>query len=506
MDAGIYVIVALAHDCPICAITRDPAPNCYPPQLKEQAQHIIKEFSRYPNTLAFSAGNEVNHFAPLNNPQFNAPCQKKFIQDMRDYIDSCPTIRRIPVGLVSADDQRDLLAYYYNCPEAKDNDIEFTGMIEGKLGLRASSLGNFQSSNDGTAEWYGLNSYLSCDGNARTIVEAPGMVQLRDSFLSYNYSIPVLLTEFGCLSETFPTVDGFEGQRTFNQAQWIFEDAGMRDAFAGGFAFEYSVEYENAFAESPYPFQTFGKQNYGIGYFTPQLCDDVQVNCTYTPMPSYYMLKNAYTNTTVVQITNRKDYTIPENRRLKSHCPEEFPSLISFDWSATNMFPNVGCPHSGPASSFACPAPSTQSKSQEYNQTPFRGNTTRSNVTENTTLESTSRDASIQMSATCKRCTHRIKHGVQPSNASEFMACFLVLLFCCWWLYDASQPVFAEGNRMRYAISLSPKSPIVVIAMKATTTRAFHLPSQAAYYRCTTTPLRMKCFNQIIPLDQAITL
>lgn len=111
--AGIYVIVALAHDCPTCAVTRDTSPDCYPPQLKTQGQAVINAFAKYSNTLAFSAGNEVNNFAPIHLPEWNAPCQKKFLRDMRAYIDSCPHLRNVPIGLVSADTERKELAEYY---------------------------------------------------------------------------------------------------------------------------------------------------------------------------------------------------------------------------------------------------------------------------------------------------------------------------------------------------------------------------------------------------------
>lgn len=113
-EAGIRVIVALAHDCPTCAVTRDGSPDCYPDELKTQGQAVINEFARYSNnTLGFSAGNEVNHFAPLDHAEWNAPCQKKFVRDMRAYIDSCPHLRNVPIGLVSADTERKALAEYY---------------------------------------------------------------------------------------------------------------------------------------------------------------------------------------------------------------------------------------------------------------------------------------------------------------------------------------------------------------------------------------------------------
>ena len=238
--AGIYVIVALAHDCPTCAITRskaEPTGECYPPELKAQGQEVIKKFSKYGNTLAFSTGNEVNHFAPIGSPEWNAPCQKKFIRDMREFISLCShTMRKIPVGLVAADSDREANAIYYNCQD--------------------DSQDHFQN-----AEWYGLNTYVMCDGETKTYQEALGLKKLQENFSLFNLSIPVLLTEFGCLSDTFPTIDGFPGQRNFNQAFWLTQEHSLRSVFAGGFAFEYSMEKGNG-AD---PFSADGKQNYGIG-------------------------------------------------------------------------------------------------------------------------------------------------------------------------------------------------------------------------------------------------
>lgn len=241
--AGIYVVVALAHDCPTCAITRDnavPTGQCYPPELKEQGQLVINNFAKYPNTLAFSAGNEVNHFAPIGQPQWNAPCQKKFIRDMRAYLDSCSnTLRRVPVGLVAADSDREVNTLYYNCQEDSGDPFEY-------------------------AEWFGLNSYVHCS-NVTHYKDAVGLQALQKSFEAFHMSIPVLLTEFGCLSPYFPTVDGYQGQRTFLQAKWMLTEPSLHELFAGGFAFEYSIEAANAAGESPFPFTKFGKQNYGIG-------------------------------------------------------------------------------------------------------------------------------------------------------------------------------------------------------------------------------------------------
>jgi hypothetical protein len=110
--AGIYLIVGLAADCQDCAITKAAAPDCYPAALKTRGEFIISEFARYDNVLAFSAGNEVSLIT--GTVGVNEPCQKKFIRDMRAFIQKCSTtIRHIPIGLAIADIDRKIKAEYY---------------------------------------------------------------------------------------------------------------------------------------------------------------------------------------------------------------------------------------------------------------------------------------------------------------------------------------------------------------------------------------------------------
>ena len=320
--AGIYVIVALAMDCPTCAITKDQAPDCYPPELKLRGQRVIQAFSKYSNTLAFSAGNEVNHFAPPNKPEWNAPCQKKFISDMRQYIASCLSMRNIPIGLISADIDRQDLAAYYNCHE----DI-------------GDSEDHFE-----TAEWYGLNSYVFCNGKAKTYEDALALHLLSESFANLNYSIPVLLTEFGCLSDTFPEIDGYQGQRNFLEGKWLLTESEMRTQFQGGFAFEYSIEMENAKSESPYPFKTFGKQNYGVGYLEPENCDEVSIECDYQPFPEFDSLAQAFSvSKDQLNLTTIDSFEVTSTRKGPNLCPDRFPPLGSFQWKADEL-KNDACP------------------------------------------------------------------------------------------------------------------------------------------------------------------
>ena len=238
-EAGIYALVAVTAACPTCAVTRAYPPECYPNDLKARGQGVINEFVMYNNTLAISTGNEVNLFTPIGQPQVNAPCQKKFLRDMREYLAGCPHLRQVPIGLVSADYFRGAFANYYNCQENPNDPYEF-------------------------AEWYGLNSYVFCNGNVSHFDKAPGFIYLAQSFQSYDYSIPVMLTEFGCLSPTFKTIDGYQAQRNFLQAKWLITEDTMRDQFVGGFAFEYSMEAANA---GGYPFKVYAGANWGIGKF-----------------------------------------------------------------------------------------------------------------------------------------------------------------------------------------------------------------------------------------------
>jgi len=350
MDAaGIYVVVALAHDCPTCAVTRDEAPECYPPELKTQGQKVVNAFAKYDNTLAFSAGNEVNHFAPPDHPESNAPCQKKFLRDMRQYLASCNSLRNVPVGLISADSHREELAEYYNCRGNNEDEFE-------------------------SAEWYGLNTYVFCDGSATTYDDAPGLGLLEQSMRSLNYSIPVLLTEFGCLSKSFPEIDNYPGQRNFLQARWLLTQPTLREQFAGGFAFEYSIEKENAQSASPYPFHTFGLQNYGIGYFQPELCDDIDTACSYHPLPAFDNLKKAYEAVIGNHVANgtenfaftvtEDEFAIPPSRSGRSGCPEGFPSLDSFSWKADRTR-STRCPRRGSESKHVCRSKAARAASSQ---------------------------------------------------------------------------------------------------------------------------------------------
>jgi hypothetical protein len=133
-------------------------------------------------------------------------------------------MRQIPVGAVLADVERDKNALYYGCCTDPTDELEST-------------------------VWYGLNTYVDCDGTATRIDKLTGYQNLLSDFSRYGLSYPVMLTKFGCLSPSFPMQDSYEAQQMWLQIDALFS-AEYREEFAGGFVFEYSMEKVNAEANS----------------------------------------------------------------------------------------------------------------------------------------------------------------------------------------------------------------------------------------------------------------
>ena len=314
--AGIYVIVGLAAECYNCAITFEAPPLCYHPELKSRGEYIINQFAKYENVLAFSAGNEVSlqkKDGEWTHNTENAPCQKKFLRDMRAYVNRCSsTMRKIPVGVVEADVDRADKALYYNCRSDPDDDLE-------------------------NADFMGINTYLHCDGSATSIEELVGYTELLQDYASFGMTIPVVWAEFGCLNESFETVDGYEAQRNFLQVEALFSKE-FREEFVGGFAFEYSTEKVLSEATSAYPFTTYGPQNTGVGYFTPETCDDVVTECEYKRFPQFDTLADKYQAVDTSDEANAIFYkrSWPDDPQTPE-CPDKFPPLSSFTWPSDSV-------------------------------------------------------------------------------------------------------------------------------------------------------------------------
>jgi hypothetical protein len=136
------------------------------------------------------------------------------------------------------------------------------------------------------------------------------------------------LTEFGCVDASFAN-----GQRDFRQVDVLFSDR-FRDEFVGGVVFEYSTEKLNSLA--PFPFDQYGAGNFGLGYLTPEDCDDVSIPCQFTPFPQFSVLAAKYGAVDTTAEPMMSDGEIDQQQ--PPSCPAQFPPLQSYAWptSATS--------------------------------------------------------------------------------------------------------------------------------------------------------------------------
>jgi 1,3-beta-glucanosyltransferase GAS5 len=346
--AGIYVEVGLAASCEGCAISLGKAPLCYPPELKTRGELIINHFAKYDNVISFTAGNEIGLIQDaITDPAWNAPCQKKFIRDMRAYVKSCMAsgMRHIPIGLAVADHFLADNSLYYGCRTDPDDEME-------------------------TAEVYGINQYRDCDGMAQTGAEFTGYQQLLLELKSYKLPMPVIYSEFGCTNPSFPTIGDYQGQRSFKQIELVFTPEYMEEV-TGGHVFEYSTEKSNS--ASPWPFKEVHGGNFGVVYMSPEDCDDLTTPCEVVRFPQFDSLTTAYSQINVVEPPPGDD------RPDATECPDNFPTLKSLPWEADEV-KSIKCPD---LTQHFCPAPAncpTSAPRAPTTDAEFRNDSTMSGV------------------------------------------------------------------------------------------------------------------------------
>ncbi|OMJ12436.1 1,3-beta-glucanosyltransferase GAS1 [Smittium culicis] len=193
--AGIYVMLDLST--PNTSIPRDsPYWDTY---LLNSYKLTIDAFSKYDNLAGFIIGNEIT------NDVKTVPASafvKASLRDVKTYIKSKKL--SIPVGYVDNDDEaiRNSLIQYFNCG---DDPLA-------------------------TVDFYGINTYRWCGTATYKSSLYPEMLEPLA-----NYSVPYLLTEYGC-NEVTP--------RSFKEVASIY-GPDMQDLTSGGFLFEYSNEPNN---------------------------------------------------------------------------------------------------------------------------------------------------------------------------------------------------------------------------------------------------------------------
>jgi hypothetical protein len=377
---GIYVIIGLLADCEDCGIGSSDSkgdsmpPDCYTSTLKKRGQFIIRTFSKYENVVGFSAGNEATLYS--SDRDKNTPCQKKFIADMREYVDTCyqkALARRIPIGVVGWDGNQLTMnqLQYFACGSGYE-----------------------------ATEWYGINTYRHCDPSYQTIEELYGWQQLLDQFIFLNLSIPIIAAELGCTSGDFPLIDGFDGQRTWLQVEALYSEE-YTEVFSGGVVFEYSAEKINADRSTggyPWPYYGWMQLNYGVGYLEPVDCDNINVTCTFVPYPTFDLLAEKYAaiDTSFVPSMNEDD-PIYQSPGAIPECPSDlYPLLTDIDWPTDSEEDEdlLAC--------LATPSPTSPSTTEEPTSEPTTTTMppTSEETSEMTTLEPAGGDETTTMSPT----------------------------------------------------------------------------------------------------------
>ncbi|KAI7083846.1 glycoside hydrolase family 72 protein [Hortaea werneckii] len=266
-SVGIYMIIDVNSPLGNGAINRDDPASSYNSEYLTRVFTVIEAFKSYPNTLGFFAGNEIINDLPTasENPQYIRAVQR----DMKQYI-AQNADREIPVGY-SAADVREVLEdtwAYLQCDNSDNED------------------------NDSRSDFFGLNSYSWCGGDAT--FQTSGYDDLVSMFS--NTTIPVFFSEYGCIQVT---------PRVFDEVQALY---GPRmSVLSGGLVYEWTQEGN------------------GYGLVNTTSDGDAQLTTDFENLSSQY----AKLNTTLLQSQN--------DTATSLEAPQCDASLISSDAFSTTF-------------------------------------------------------------------------------------------------------------------------------------------------------------------------
>jgi len=238
---GIYVIVPL-NSKDYGFLPAFPSPRCYTENMTFQVaaadgstrpygnvgvnvlsygKQIVKQFSKFDNTLFFTVNNE---FAMHDKNGFAGfQCVKALTRDIHQYQKSCSeNMRRVP--LIYSD-------YDMGAPDRGEIAKYLTCALE---------------SEDDAIDVYGLNAYSYCNqaypGGAKADnFDYSPYKDIRKDFA--DLPVPMLFTEFGCVEGDFLSFCPYKGGRTWPDVKWFFNSE-MGEIVSGAIAYTYEQDYE----------------------------------------------------------------------------------------------------------------------------------------------------------------------------------------------------------------------------------------------------------------------
>ncbi|MCF6774986.1 hypothetical protein L3V83_00240 [Thiotrichales bacterium 19X7-9] len=213
---GIYVLVGTSNT-QVGIATFSPQ---YTVAYKNRIEEIINAFGKYPNTLGFNIGNEVEFPAGNNtlaNEKQGAAAIKSAIRDAQSYISSKHFGRQIPVGTAMLDN-----------PNPMGDQVGTTTI--------AQYLACNTQAADGTevhADYMGINNsrYVGPGGDLNAYN------QLINDYHITQYSIPVIFTEFEGPANTSP--------RDWADVGHLFKTQSQYEQLSGGFGYRFYQKTEN---------------------------------------------------------------------------------------------------------------------------------------------------------------------------------------------------------------------------------------------------------------------
>ncbi|KAI9292316.1 hypothetical protein K502DRAFT_319991 [Neoconidiobolus thromboides FSU 785] len=253
-EANIYLLLDLA--IPKRSINR--MLPFYDTDILVHFKQNIDSFSKFKNLIGFFAGNEVT------NDKKTTPASahiKAILRDTKAYIKNKGL--KIPVGYANNDDPdvRNMIQDYFNCGKDEER-----------------------------ADFYGINIYAWCGDSS---MQKSGYDKRTEEVK--NYSIPSILSEFGCNVIT---------PRPFGDLDALYGEE-MASVWSGGIVYEFTEE----------------ANNYGL----------VEIkNGKVKTLPDFDVVKSKFKDSKP-KGTNKGDYN-PKSK--KSNCPS-----VEDDWKASEKLP-----------------------------------------------------------------------------------------------------------------------------------------------------------------------